>query len=151
VQCSKYTWIFAIAKHILSSMVSEADVFGLNEDPMSNRLAVAPEVRVPTVANTIWGIDEQKLIAEAQRLRSEYIGALLRRARRRVAARLAEIGHAFANARAARVLGEMSDRELADIGLTRADIAAIAAGRAQDIAEGRKLHVETAVRERVVA
>lgn len=132
-------------------MVSDADILNWNEDTMSNRLEVAPEVRVLTVPKTIWAIDEQKLIVDAQRLRSEYIGVVLRRAGQYLRRKLGGLGQAYANARAARVLGEMSDRELADIGLTRSDIAAIAAGRVSDIAEGRKLHLETAVRERVVA
>jgi uncharacterized protein YjiS (DUF1127 family) len=118
---------------------------------MSNRLEVAPEIRVPTAPKTIWTVNEQQLIVDAQRLRSEYFGVVLRRIAGYLWRKLDEVGQAYANARAARVLGEMSDRELADIGLTRSDIAAIAAGRVREIAEGRKLHLETAVRERVVA
>jgi uncharacterized protein YjiS (DUF1127 family) len=118
---------------------------------MSNRLEVAPEIRVPTAPKTIWAVNEQQLIVDAQRLRSEYFGVMLRRIGGYLWRKLDDLGQAYANARAARVLGEMSDRELADIGLTRSDIAAIAAGRVREIVEGRKLHLETAVRERVVA
>jgi uncharacterized protein YjiS (DUF1127 family) len=115
---------------------------------MSNRLEAAPAPRVAAASRNIWPLDEQRLIAEAQLLRSHYIGALVGKLRRRLGAMLAEFGQTIADARAARVLGTMTDRELADIGLTRGDIAAIAAGKAKHIAEERTLHVERLTRNR---
>ena len=115
---------------------------------MSNRLETAPVQRVPTAPEMMWPSDEQRLIADAQRLRSQYFGTIASKLKRRLGEKLAEFRQTFADARAARVLGDMTDRELADIGLTRGDIAAIAAGKAQHIAEERTLHVERLMRTR---
>jgi uncharacterized protein YjiS (DUF1127 family) len=82
--------------------------------------------------------DELRLIAAVQRLRHEHLIALVRGGARRLWRRLARDAE---NARAARELGRMSDRDLADIGLYRCDIPAIAAGGARRLANGRKLNV----------
>jgi uncharacterized protein YjiS (DUF1127 family) len=129
-------------------MVSDADVFDRSEDAMSNRLDVAPAERVPTKPQFSWATDEMRIVAEAQRMRAEYFAALSRRVREYLRRKTAEFGQTIADARAARVLSEMSDRELADIGLTRGDIAAIAAGKAKVLAEDRTLHIECLTRTR---
>jgi uncharacterized protein YjiS (DUF1127 family) len=122
--------------------VSNADILTKCEDTMSNRLESAPVERVLTEPKILWPEDEQRLIAAAHRLRAEYTGVLFRNLGKYVRRKFAEFGQTLADARAARVLSEMSDRELADIGLTRGDIGAIAAGKAQQIAAERTLHVE---------
>lgn len=115
---------------------------------MSNRLEAAPVERVPAAPQIMWPADEQRLIAQAQRLRSQHVGAAMRKLARYIGAKMAEFGQTIADARAARVLSEMTDRELADIGLNRGDIAAIAAGKAKIIADERTLHVERLTRAR---
>lgn len=115
---------------------------------MSNRLDTVPAERVPAAPQIVWPSSEQQVIAAALRLRSDYVGSLLGKISKRVRAKIAEFGQTLADARAARVLSEMTDRELADIGLTRGDIAAIAAGKSGHIAEERTLHVERLTRTR---
>jgi uncharacterized protein YjiS (DUF1127 family) len=85
-----------------------------------------------TSKTTHTAIDMRKVEMEAARLRAEAIadtivaaGRLVARAWRAVSARIAAAREA---ARVSRELGALSDRELADIGIMRADIPAIAAG-----------------------
>jgi uncharacterized protein YjiS (DUF1127 family) len=119
-----------------------------SEDTMSNRLEAAPVERVAVQPNIVWPSDEHQIINAAQRLRSQYVGTLFGKVAAHLRAKIAEFGQTLADARSARVLSEMTDRELADIGLTRGDIAAIAAGKSRHIAEERTLHVERLTRTR---
>ncbi|TCT04176.1 uncharacterized protein DUF1127 [Tepidamorphus gemmatus] len=85
-----------------------------------------------TSKTTHSAVDIRKVEMEAARLRAEAIadaivavGRLVARAWAAVSARIAAAREA---ARVRRELGALSDRELADIGIMRADIPAIAAG-----------------------
>jgi uncharacterized protein YjiS (DUF1127 family) len=82
--------------------------------------------------------DGLRLVATVQRPRHGHLIALFKLGALRLRRRFARDAE---NARGARELGRMSDRDLADIGLYRCDIPAIAAGGARRLADGRKLNV----------
>lgn len=70
-----------------------------------------------------------EIYAEAERMRAEHGARLVRQAVAWIKGRVGRLTASMKNARIAKELAALDDRQLADIGLHRSDIAAIAAGK----------------------
>lgn len=84
-------------------------------------------------------LTQAEIMLQAQLLRAEYFGRLVAALVRKVADVMAPLARLRERQRMADELNHMSDRELADIGITRSEIDAVLAGEYADERVRRKL------------
>jgi uncharacterized protein YjiS (DUF1127 family) len=94
---------------------------------MSDRLNSSERVEIER-SQTGAPLSTQELYAQAERHRAEHTAMLIRRAAAWLKGRIGRLAETMRNARLANELAALDDKTLADIGLHRSDLAAIAAG-----------------------
>lgn len=77
-------------------------------------------------------LSQAEIVARANRLRAEYLGALVAVLARKAAKITEPLARLIERQRMAAELNRMSDRELADIGISRGEIEAVVAGDFND-------------------